>query len=167
MVLLFCGTAFCSNPVFGDLDKDGVLDKAQIDGTVITVTFTKKVIRAKKAIFDGYPTYLSIKKNVLFITYEGGARDKWTEVFKWRLDASKRDFVLIGSTYEVEDTVGKDPKETVDINYVTGRVNRVIGKTKRYCSFKAKKVYLTKFNLVDQKDDLLAEAHNACFIKDE
>ena len=136
------------------------------DKPVLIVTLSNgRKIEAKKAIFQAEASKLSIKNNVLIIYYEGGARSKWTDVLKLRPDSSSKDMVLIGRTYEIEDTGGEYPKERLDANYVIGKVDRVVGKKKRSCSFKSKQILLSTFDFPNQKDDYLEELEKACLVK--
>jgi hypothetical protein len=73
-------------------------------------------------------------KGILNVTYEGGSREAWTVVFKWRYDVKTDHFILIGETRENRDTLsdgGEMPPGEVtseDINYSSGRMIRTISK---------------------------------------
>jgi hypothetical protein len=87
-----------------------------------------------KAIMGEPLGELEIAKGILTITYEGGSREMWSDVFKWRWDATKKDFLLIGETYSSTDTIGEEPDETYDINVSTLKVEATTGKKKRNCT---------------------------------
>lgn len=70
----------------------------------------------KKALFYGFENELAIKGGVIHITYEGGARSQWVDIFKWKFDSSKNDFVLIGRTYKIVDNANEYPTEKKDLS---------------------------------------------------
>ena len=170
--------ALASEIAVGDLNGDGILDRVEIiepkdflrDQINLIITLKNKngsvkKLEAPKALYYGPDIGLTINKGVLIISYQGGARSKWIDVFKWRLDPKGNDFVLTGRTFEAEDTIGNLPKEKVDANYLIGKADRVIGKKKKSCSFKSKKIYLISYDFTQQKDDQLEELMKACPIK--
>lgn len=186
--LVLCVASFGAGLVRGDLNGDGVLDQAEIVWTEgnknppdLIITLKKKdgtdqKIKSPKAICLGcggpkaimdYPLgELSIIKGILVITYEGGARSVWKDVFRWRLDSSKKNLVLIGRTYEIEDNFGEYAKEKVDANYSTGKIDRTIGKKKKSCSFdSSKKIYLSKYDFAEDRTDDLEKLEKACLMK--
>lgn len=186
--LVLCAGSLGASPILGDLNGDGVLDQAEIvwtEGTKILpsliITLKSKdgpdqKIKSPKAIclgcggpkaIMGYPLgELSIIKGILVITYEGGARSVWKDVFRWRLDSSKKDLVLIGRTYEIEDNFGEYAKEKVDANYSTGKIHRTIGKKKKSCSFDAsKKIYLINYDFAEDRTEELTQLEKACPVK--
>ena len=73
-------------------------------------------------------------KGILNVTYEGGSREAWTVVFKWRYDVKTGHFILIGETRQNRDTLsdnGEMPPGEVsaeDINYSSGKMIRTISK---------------------------------------
>lgn len=90
-----------------------------------------------KAIMGKPLGELNITKGVLSITYKGGSREYWTDLFKWRWDKEQKQFLLIGVTYSCRDTVGSDPPEYVDINYSTQVATRTIGKKRDNCQIES------------------------------
>jgi hypothetical protein len=78
-------------------------------------------------------------KGLLVITYQGGSREAWTDVMKWRWDSQSRQFLLVGETNTVVDTLAEeqDP-ETLDINYSTLKAEEIVGKKKKTCKVPAK-----------------------------
>jgi hypothetical protein len=81
---------------------------------------------------------IEISRGLLHITYEGGSREVFTDELKWRLDATKNKFLLIGETRRVTDTVGEDPEVTLDINYVSLKAEKLTGKHKTTCAIARK-----------------------------
>ena len=159
--------AFLCSASFGEpLFKAETINPDGSDRPVLVVTLANgQKILSKKSIYQAEATKLSIKNNILIMSYEGGARSKWTDVLKWRLNSKKKDFVLIGRTYDIEDTGGNYPSERFDANYVIGNLDRTVGKKKKSCSFKSKKTYLTTYDFPDDKDDSLKELEKACSMK--
>jgi hypothetical protein len=77
---------------------------------------------------------LAISRGLLHITYEGGSREVFEDELKWRLDAKKNKFLLIGETRRVTDTVGEDPEVTLDINYPALKEEKLTGRHKTTCA---------------------------------
>ena len=104
-----------------------------------------------KAIMGKPLGELSIKKGVLLITYKGGSREYWTDVFKWRWDKKQKEFLLIGETFSSKDTVGEDPAEYIDINYSTQKATKLTGKKREICriSSQSKENTLSSFDFWD------------------
>lgn len=91
-----------------------------------------------KAIFDEPLGELEIRpKGILTITYQGGSREEWEDVRKWRLDKSRGDFLLIGETYTAVDTIGEEPTVVYDVNFSTLRAETTVGKKKKTCKVAA------------------------------
>ena len=178
IILMFCLGSLASQIATGDLNGDGVQDQVELiwredskipPNLIITLKNKKgtiQKIQSPKAVWQAPASKLSIIKGILHIYYEGGGRSKWTDIYKWRLDSSKKDFVLIGRTYEIEDTIGDYPKERVDANYSTGKIQRTIGKKKKSCFFgSSKKIHLTTFDFVWGSIEGLDQINKACPIK--
>jgi hypothetical protein len=74
-------------------------------------------------------------KGILEITYQGGSREIWTDTMKWRWDVKAKQFLLIGQTYSVVDTLVEAKNvDTLDINYSSLKANKGIdGKKKISC----------------------------------
>ena len=86
-----------------------------------------------KAPFDevlGTPSISA--KGILGVTYEGGSREAWTVLLKWRYDAKSNRFVLIGETRDNRDTLADNGEmepgqvSSEDINYLSGKMIRII-----------------------------------------
>ncbi|HYV46352.1 MAG TPA: hypothetical protein VFA20_15895 [Myxococcaceae bacterium] len=89
----------------------------------------------------GVPTITP--RGVLELAYEGGSREAWSDTHKWRYDAGKDAFELIGRTYVVRDTLSEDghmepgEMESEDINFSTGKMVRTLsGKGAFTCKVK-------------------------------
>ncbi len=94
---------------------------------------------------------IQINNGILFLNFQGGSRDYWSDTFKWRFDKKLNDFVLIGETFTSEDTVGTDPKTRIDANFLTGKMESSIGKKKQNCAFKPKEIRLSLFDYEEYK----------------
>lgn len=107
---------------------------------------------------------ISISKGLLHVTYEGGSREVFNDELKWRLDAKKNKFLLIGETRHVTDTVGDEPEETLDINYAALKEEKAIGKAKVSCPVKArfKALDLSSFDYDGKHIDDLEILSEAC-----
>lgn len=177
--------------VSGDLNRDGKLEVAAIlsrpaegtdeNGQAMLAVYLnngeggyKLLTQSPKAICVGCGGpkaamgeplgELSISKNLLNITYEGGSREAFEDEVKWRFDTKKKDFLLIGETRRVTDTLGGDPEETLDINYLTLKAEKKVGKKKHACAVGAefKAVALSTFDYDGKHIDDLEKLSEAC-----
>lgn len=91
---------------------------------------------------------LAISKGLLLISYQGGSREAFSDVLKWRYDSKKRKFILIGETNQDTDTIGDEPTDRIDINYATMTMERRVGRRKKSCSVPAafRTLELTSFD---------------------
>lgn len=154
--------------VEGHLTKDAVLDKVSLSSPCgecwdwdkeenpklgFTVTLNrppKKPLKleapnalcfrcggVKGAPITGQPQIT--KGKLLQISYNGGSREYWTHVMKWRFDEATETLELIGYTGSSVDTLQEDPKNfaadqvgnliSMDINYRTRKIEKkVVGK---------------------------------------
>ncbi len=154
--------------VEGHLTKDAVLDKVTLSSPCgecwdwekeespklgFTVTLnrpTKKPLKlespnalcfrcggVKGTPITGEPEITAGK--LLQISYNGGSRQYWTHVLKWRFDDAGEALELIGYTGSTVDTLQEDPKTfaddqvgsliSMDINYRTRKIEKkVVGK---------------------------------------
>ncbi len=186
---------FESRQVIGDLNGDGIKDFAAIlskevpadkdneakKEALLVVFFGdakesyQLKLQAPKAIcvgcggmkaeFGAPLGELSIANGVLLITAEGGSREMWTDVLKWRWDEKQKQFNLIGETYSVVDTVGEEKPSVTDINFLSQKMIVSIGKKKKTCkpppSIKA--VTLQDFNFEAETSRLIyTEAAKLC-----
>ncbi len=107
---------------------------------------------------------LSIVKGQLRIRYEGGSREEYQDDLKWRFDVTKGDFFLVGESQYVTDTVGSEPDEKLDINYLTLKMEKKVGKKKHACAvdreFRA--VKLSDFDYDGKHVDDLDKISEAC-----
>lgn len=69
-------------------------------------------------------------RGILTLSFEGGSREVWDQVCKWRWAPAEKQFKLIGETYSTADSVGEEPDTTDDINYSTMRIESTVGKKK-------------------------------------
>lgn len=87
------------------------------------------------------------KGKILEISYNGGSRQYWSHLVKWRFDEASESLQLIGYTASVVDTLQEDPNDfaddrigeliSMDINYRTRKVEKkVIGKNRKPKLFK-------------------------------
>lgn len=60
---------------------------------------------------------LQIKKGAVVLSFYGGSRDRWGEIYRFRFQNG--DWYIIGRTTFAHDSMSKEAKET-DINYSTG-----------------------------------------------
>lgn len=107
---------------------------------------------------------LSITGGVLNITLEGGSREEYTLVEKWRLDKKAGKFILIGESNDAVDTAGEEPEDIRDINYSTLKMDRTIGGKKRSCKvdpqFKGQE--LSTFDYENKHIDDLGKIDETC-----
>lgn len=86
---------------------------------------------------------------VLQISYNGGSRQYWSHLVKWRFDEATEALQLIGYTASVVDTLQEDPNDfaddrigeliSMDINYRTRKVEKkVVGKNRKPKLFKCR-----------------------------
>lgn len=94
---------------------------------------------------------LQIKDGILILSFQGGSRNYWSDIYKWRFDKKKNDFHLIGKTFTSEDTVGEDPFERIDVNFSTGKIESSLGKKRKTCSSKKEPIYLSVFDFDAQQ----------------
>ena len=107
---------------------------------------------------------LSISRGLLHVTYEGGSREVFSDELKWRLDAKRNKFLLIGETRRVTDTLGDAPDETLDVNYASLRAEEKSGKRKTSCTLgaKYKSLELSAFDYDGKHVDRIEALSEAC-----
>jgi hypothetical protein len=88
---------------------------------------------------------LQINDGVLWLTFWGGSRNEFTDIYKWRYDKKIKDFLLIGRTYKSRDIHGEIPLCIADLNYSTSKMEVTNGKKKKKSSFKTQQVKLSSF----------------------
>lgn len=103
-------------------------------GSTLLTSSPKALCMECGGMSGGFITgYLEItKKGILEIRYEGGSREMWSHLFKWRLGADQK-LALIGKTGSAYDRLsedgslsGKGDVLTTDINYSTRKFEAVI-----------------------------------------
>lgn len=103
-------------------------------------------------------------KGILELTYQGGSREMWTDTMKWRWDFRASQFLLIGQTYSVVDTLAEEKNvDTLDINYSSLKAERRInGKKKISCKVdpRFKGQSLSSFDY--QKNNALEKIRGKC-----
>ena len=117
-----------------------------------------------KAAFGEPVGELSISKGILHVDYQGGSRDAFDDDMKWRFDKATKQFLLIGETQHVTDTLGNEPEETLDINYLSLKTEKSAGKKKHSCAVPAefKAVTLAAFDYDGKHADDLGKISEAC-----
>lgn len=107
---------------------------------------------------------LSIAKDILHVAYRGGSREYFDDDLKWRFDKATGQFLLIGETQHVTDTLGNEPEETLDINFLSMKTDKIVGKKKITCAVPAefKAVGLHTFDYDGKHADDLEKISEAC-----
>ena len=83
------------------------------------------------------PYSISIKKNILFLTYFGGSRFVEERISKWRLEG--KSFRLIGYTWTETDSVDPKGKTLVrDTNFLTGETIETLIKNSHKATLKCR-----------------------------
>ena len=163
--------AILSKPPEGDDDKGQallVVFLADGKGGYALNTQSEKAIcvgcGGPKAAFGEPLGELSIAKGLLHITYEGGSRDAFDDEVKWRLDKASHKLLLIGEMYRGTDTLGDDPDTVLDINYLTLKAEKAVGKKKHPCAVAAefKPVELSAFDYDGKHIDDIEKITEAC-----
>lgn len=104
------------------------------DGSTFLTSSPKALCMECGGMSGGFITgYLEITKNgILEIRYEGGSREMWSHLFKWRLGANQK-LSLIGKTGSAYDRLSEDGSFagdgevlSSDINYSTRKFEAVI-----------------------------------------
>ncbi|CAN0337505.1 unnamed protein product, partial [Phaeothamnion confervicola] len=129
---------------YGDMNKDSVDDVALIieyagdalEGErprSLLILFKEKkneqytkICMAEHVILDGLAggtmgdpfESMTIKKNVLILTFSGGSREQWTTTHRYRLKDNSY-FSVIGATYKIEDM---GVINTYDYNLLNGNI---------------------------------------------
>lgn len=98
---------------------------------------------------------------VLHIELEGGSREAWSDVLRWRLDRKKGHFLLIGRTYTVVDTIGETPETKFDANFSTLKAERFVGKKKTRCTLPAS-VQETTLDMFDYHESDISQTIEKC-----
>src|SRR6185436_5039339 len=101
-------------------------------------------------------------KGILGMTYEGGSREMWTMLYKWRYDAKSDRFLLIGETSDYADTLADDGElepgqvQSEDINYLSGKMIRKVSKRgTQHCAVKPslRAIDLARFDFEKSSED--------------
>jgi hypothetical protein len=165
--------------VSGDLNKDSVSDVALIieyAGDALegerprsllillkdkTSQLFTKACMAEHAILDaqsggtmGDPfENMTIKKNVLILTFSGGSREQWTTTHRYRLKDNLY-FTVIGATYKVTDM---GLTKTYDYNLLNGNIIITTKDAKNKANNKTvnRTLKLTSIDLTDFEPDAL------------
>jgi hypothetical protein len=181
LLLLAPAFALGARIVVGDLNNDGIEDRAEIiwkgQGSLPVLVVTLKNVDGSvaskiesagaiclgcggpKAVIGEPLGELSIQKGILWISYKGGSRGSWSDTYKWRFDKKKNDFRLIGRTLLDEDVLREFPTERSDINFSIGKQESFLGKKRKVCSVKSAPIYLTTFVFEDRPSVL------SCFLR--
>lgn len=176
----------------GDLNGDGQADAAVImfkrsekeedaGGAAVLAVYLKQDGKLKlhtqsegaicvgcggpKAIFNEPLGELKITdKGLLTIYIMGGSRDMYEDTQKWRLDKKAGKFLLIGETQVVTDTLGEEPTQTIDVNYLTMKMDKITGKKKHSCPVpkELSAQELSVFEYADKHEDDLGKLNEAC-----
>ncbi len=73
-----------------------------------------------------------LKNGILAIKSEGGSREVWSDITKWRWDKNSKQFLLIGETYTSFDSI-VGSNEILDVNFSTLRAENTRGKRRKLC----------------------------------
>lgn len=174
----------------GDINGDGAADTAAIlfkpakeegaPGAAMLAVYVAGALHTQapkaicvgcggpKAAFDQPLGTLKITdKGLLEIDYQGGSREAFDDLLKFRLDKDSGKFLLIGETRTVTDTVGEEPQQTLDINYASLKMTKTFGKILRNCKLDAsfRGAELSVFDYDEQHAEDIEKISEACAIE--